>query len=1053
MRFFATSVLALALLLSSKVVVADFYQEGAFEWNYRAPVSFPSSSAPGNTIVVDIDFDALIGQTTEPGALAANSIRIVKNETTLVAEQEFNDTVFMGAGDATGNAQGEVRFILEDLPSDANYYLYFDITANGVKPVSPALSINGTFEQATGTPTRWATTSVAANGAQNNESYATTISSVNAVAAGCSTGGASADNSPNNNGAETTGTGWHLLGFRDNCEDGSGQNEFIRLARDIRVPAGTAAGQLDFSFQVQAWDGIQGSDNFDWFTVYIDNVSINHLDMGVAAGSPALVIETTKFGRSAFSTGLIDFGWRNATVDLSPYAGTTVPLRFEARFSASDNAFRSWMKLDDVSWSSNQGSVGVPELDSTSVATFVVSHDSNGIYCLAEPFTVVATDATGNPIVNFEGAVTLDTQQGTGRFSLAAGNGNFTTGTNGTASYTYAATDQGSATFLLNYTTGPSPIDIDVFLTSDTTVRDDDSESALAFSPNGFTFTTSPLANPPIAPINTIIPAQVAATNFTLYVAAYGQTPSDATCGIIESYNGVKPLRFWQTLTNPTTGTLQATIDNQTITNSEAAANAQNTTFSAGQTSVVAQYPDVGQLTISASDSITGAQAIAGSTSNFVVKPDRLVISRIASISGTLNPAATTLTGTGFVAAGEPFAVDIDSLNANNALTPNFGLESASEQLAVRSESLQLPLGGLNGSTGDVLNGATFVASGVPGRYTNTNVIFDETGIISLRPRLLDDNYLGAGNVTRPTITNVGRFYPNRFSMVSGSVTASCASFTYMDEPAISLSYAVEAQNVAGNPVSNYSDDLYGSASTANFQLTAENNNSGTDLSARLNANPVDWSSGSLSTSTQLTFARQPTPDGPYTALVIGARVIDTLDSTLIDGASINSLTGGDCLVANDCDARPIGNSTSILYGRAIVLPAQGPEASPLPLNLESQFFNGAEFERNTADNCTDYLRSDATLNNYTGNLQSGETSLITPTSNTLFAAGASQSASPLSLSAPGVGNSGTVDLTWQTDAWLRFDWQGTGAVNPQATATFGGFRGHDRIIYWQEQR
>jgi len=56
-------------------------------------------------------------------------------------------------------------------------------------------------------------------------------------------------------------------------------------------------------------------------------------------------------------------------------------------------------------------------------------------------------------------------------------------------------------------------------------------------------------------------------------------------------------------------------------------------------------------------------------------------------------------------------------------------------------------------------------------------------------------------------------------------------------------------------------------------------------------------------------------------------------------------------------------------------------------------------------------------------------------------------------LSAPGIGNTGTVELLFTTEPWLRFDWLGTGETDPGAVATFGGFRGHDRVIYWQEQR
>jgi MSHA biogenesis protein MshQ len=55
-------------------------------------------------------------------------------------------------------------------------------------------------------------------------------------------------------------------------------------------------------------------------------------------------------------------------------------------------------------------------------------------------------------------------------------------------------------------------------------------------------------------------------------------------------------------------------------------------------------------------------------------------------------------------------------------------------------------------------------------------------------------------------------------------------------------------------------------------------------------------------------------------------------------------------------------------------------------------------------------------------------------------------------LSAPGFGNDGSVSVILDVPDWLEFDWFGSGAADPAGTATFGRFRGHDRIIYWSEQ-
>jgi MSHA biogenesis protein MshQ len=60
-------------------------------------------------------------------------------------------------------------------------------------------------------------------------------------------------------------------------------------------------------------------------------------------------------------------------------------------------------------------------------------------------------------------------------------------------------------------------------------------------------------------------------------------------------------------------------------------------------------------------------------------------------------------------------------------------------------------------------------------------------------------------------------------------------------------------------------------------------------------------------------------------------------------------------------------------------------------------------------------------------------------------------------LTAPGAGNQGTINIEYGTYSWLKYGWNWNGVdaklfdENPTATATFGVFRGNDRIIYQRE--
>ncbi|NOX43986.1 MAG: LamG domain-containing protein, partial [Gammaproteobacteria bacterium] len=113
---------------------------------------------------------------------------------------------------------------------------------------------------------------------------------------------------------------------------------------------------------------------------------------------------------------------------------------------------------------------------------FVLSHDGFGINCLAEVITATATQADSSTYTGYTGTIILDTQSGNGTWTLTTGNGSFTdaTGGDGLATYTFDVTDNGVASFGLDYQSGVASIDVDTF---EGTTRDDDTEGNLVFSP------------------------------------------------------------------------------------------------------------------------------------------------------------------------------------------------------------------------------------------------------------------------------------------------------------------------------------------------------------------------------------------------------------------------------------------------------------------------------------------------------------------------------------------------------------------------------------------
>ena len=330
-------------------------------WHYRVALTIPAASAINSTIVVNVDFTALLAQMAIAGTIDERSPRVVRPAGVLATAQEYNERVYTGVLDAAANGRGEVRFLLQDAAAAGTYYLYFDIVANGAKAASAATPINGTFEQSVGSvPTSWVVSALNAGGAQNDEVYRTALGATTAVAAGCATTAQTVDSSPARSGASATGEAWLLLGYRDRCEDGA--EEHIRISRDIAVPAGAAAGSLTFNFQVQGWDGISNATNYDWVVVSVNGTAVNHTALGIAnATAPILAIDAGRIGRNAYSTAYLDHGWKQATLNLSAYAGTTINFRVETRHSSSDNDYRSWVKLDDVAWSTQTATLGAPQ--------------------------------------------------------------------------------------------------------------------------------------------------------------------------------------------------------------------------------------------------------------------------------------------------------------------------------------------------------------------------------------------------------------------------------------------------------------------------------------------------------------------------------------------------------------------------------------------------------------------------------------------------------------------------------------------------------------------
>lgn len=507
-----------------------------------------------------------------------------------------------------------------------------------------------------------------------------------------------------------------------------------------------------------------------------------------------------------------------------------------------------------------------------------------------------------------------------------------------------------------------------------------------------------------------------------------------------------KDIQFWSTYLNPLSGTLLVRINGTGIAGSSPGTNYSLSFDSAGEATFTLQYADVGQVSLNSSYTGTGDDAglVMIGVDNFITRPDHFDL----SITG--NPAAASATDAVFKKAAEPFAVEVVARNLNGAITPNFGQETPAESVRLVNSLVAPALQSnpaLQGSFGAF--GTNCAGNSVAG-YACGNFSWDEVGIISLLPQIADNDYLGSGNVVGTSSGNVGRFIPARFSVTANNPLlfhgCGSGSFTYLGQNfplLIDPVFTVSAQGSSGT-LSNYGNAFWKFGGTlsgrsyANASAVAATVALTTAGSSNLAGESDYDGSGTVTlVGDQLTFTKPAAPLAPFTALVNLTLTAADLSDT--DGVCYDPDDNGSC----DPYSLPAIGSTEQRYGRMGLANAYGPETLGLTALLVVEYFNGADFVVNTSDSCTPFDVVNLGLSNYQNNLVAGDT---TPAGSGPFAAGNAS----LNLTAPGVGHEGSVDLSYDLDA-AGLPWLKTGGANPSGRATFGIFKGNQRLIYLRE--
>lgn len=627
----------------------------------------------------------------------------------------------------------------------------------------------------------------------------------------------------------------------------------------------------------------------------------------------------------------------------------------------------------------------------------------------------------------------------------------------------------------------------------------------ITFSDSGFIFRNDTDSVSPTTS-NTIIPVQISgkpsntgynSKDFSL--RAVQKSATDTTQCAPAFQNKTLDIDFAAECINPSscitaqrfnltsgsiTGDLTATTDNNFVIGTSSSYDTRTITFDTdGKALISFTYPEAGIIELHArhnlllADGVTPSGNYITGSSSFVVRPLAFNIDiagqRAADYldDGTLNDSTSTnlsyaadATGSAFTRAGVNFITTVSAVRwqaaddadndgiadsganlTDNTVTVNFGNEST----AVTPADISVTHTTAQPDTGTFTNPAND-ASFTNGT-ANKTLNWDEVGIIDLTASY--NNYLGVGNNISTTITSFGRFTPDHFDTL---VTHGCNIFSYSAQPFI---VTVSARNAAGNITDNYRDTFaFGVAlSDANPASPAlgvfANNTIGTaSFSSNSADNGASFGVGSTQVANNFSYTFNDKETLPET---IELRATDNTDTTI----SSNGFTEG---------------STEIRSGRTKVENAYGSELVDMavPAFVESYTSNG--FAINTDDTCSvvtatlaDIGTDPITIGDGSGATQTciwdddaesgadncSDPGLLPGLASLQFASPAIAGNFNLYLKSPGENNTGDISITLTSPIWLQYDWDGDSNHDndPSGVASFGLYRGDDRIIYQRE--
>ena len=478
----------------------------------------------------------------------------------------------------------------------------------------------------------------------------------------------------------------------------------------------------------------------------------------------------------------------------------------------------------------------------------------------------------------------------------------------------------------------------------------------------------------------------------------------------------------------------------------------------------------------------TNSPSIVGcSTDSFSIRPTSINISSNLTNSGS--------TGTPTAKAGENFTITATTVTGYNGIPAINNTKLQAHTGAIQTGSVSGTFSAADSSTG-IATGSTFSYSEVGSFQFSAEGVFDDSfTAVDQTGDCTDDfsNTVVAGKVgckfgNTSATAYIGRFIPDHFDvdLNTPSFASSCGTFTYIGQPVkyTTLPIAtITAKNASGHTTQNYTGSFWKiDPSDVTYGFTPSYNISSHSLSIIDSTVPSVSDNGNgtgtltfADTSSNILAVTKSAVASPFDAEIALSFTLSDTDAIAVANINGSAQTNPVSFGATTPGNGIAFNHKTHRWGRVSLANAHGSEITPLSIPITTEYYDGTNFIKNTADNCStftlanDFSISDpADLNCHfttqTTPVAVGSGSVKASINNVLVSNGST----PLIISdnsnianGPGTGNTGSVDITTNFShlPWLLYDWDSDGLHDncPNARATFGIYENHKNQIYFRE--